>query len=233
MRCDGAAESKMGGAGGAILLTLLAIAGTGCGSGGKNVEVVPVTGRIFLGDQPLTFGAVTFQPVQGGQPSSGPVDKDGRFVLSTFKQADGATVGRHRVRVVAYSSQDPSNPDANPDSDALGVLLIPEKYASFTSSGLEVSVLAQGNSPFILKLEPDPPASESSEQPAGEDAVGDDSSAEEASERDVAEDDVAESDVANEDEEATDEADADGTKVEEAASDQEKTDEEPQDEEVK
>ncbi|TWT93428.1 hypothetical protein Pla108_39220 [Botrimarina colliarenosi] len=152
-------------AGGLILL--LGLAATGCGSGAGKAEVVPVTGRVFLGDQPLGFGSVTFQPLQGGQPASGKIDADGKFVLSTYKPSDGAAVGQHRVRVVCYASQDPANAET-PTGDALGELLTPSRYAGFANSGIQVSVLADGNAPFILKLEPDPPAEEVSPEDGDE-----------------------------------------------------------------
>jgi hypothetical protein len=124
---------------------------------------------VFLGDEPLKFGTVVFQPLQGGQPAQGKVAADGSFVLSTFNESDGASVGRHRVKVACYTKQDPAA-KGQASGDSLGDLLIPERYASFAQSGIEVSVLAQGNAPFILKLEPDPASADdaAAEEPAAE-----------------------------------------------------------------
>lgn len=133
----------------AVVLSLL----VGCNGATQRPKVVEVKGQVFLGEQPLAFGQVIFQPIQGGQPASGEINSNGSFSLGTFKETDGAIVGRHKVRVVAYSSQDPDNPREEISGDALGDLLIPSRYASFATSGIEVSVLESGNAPFILKLD--------------------------------------------------------------------------------
>jgi hypothetical protein len=122
-----------------------------------DAELVPVSGRVFLGDTPLAFGTVIFQP-QAGQAATGKIEPDGRFSLSTNQPDDGALVGRHRVRVMCYSSQDPSRAGDGSQGDSLGELLIPQRYTALASSGIEVMVLAGGNAPFIIKLEPEPPA---------------------------------------------------------------------------
>ncbi|MGL4514996.1 MAG: hypothetical protein ACRCT8_18075 [Lacipirellulaceae bacterium] len=142
----------------AVLIVLLTM--VGCAeSMPPRPKIVPVTGRVFLGDEPLKFGSVMFQPTQGGQPAQGTIDGEGKFVLSTYGKADGAAVGKHQVRVSCYTSQDPSLKDKS-FGDSLGDLLIPAKYNSFSQSGIEVSILAQGNAPFVLRLEPEAPAPE-------------------------------------------------------------------------
>ena len=142
---------------GAVPLATLCVALSGCGSAENRAPVSQVTGRVFLGEEPLAFGEVMFQPLQGGQPATGKITEGGSFSLSTYRLNDGAAVGRHRVRIVCYTSQDPSNQKPGPQGDSLGELLIPRRYANFSTSGIEVSVLAGGNAPFIFKLEEDPP----------------------------------------------------------------------------
>lgn len=135
----------------------------GCGPKGTRGDLVPVSGRVFLDDEPLKFGTVIFQP-SSGQPARGVIDAEGKFVLSTFHRDDGAKVGKHNVRVLCYSNQDPKGPTKGEiKGDSLGDLLIPAKYTNFSTSGLEVFVVAGGNSPFLLKLE-----SESAEESAQE-----------------------------------------------------------------
>lgn len=128
----------------------------GCSDSAPAPPVVEVTGRVFVGDEPLRFGQVVFQPLGGGQPAIGKLEPNGKFTLGTYGESDGATIGRHRVRIVSYALQDPENKDIDPKSESLGDLTIPERYSSFATSGIEVSVLRQGNSPFIFKLQSEP-----------------------------------------------------------------------------
>ncbi|WP_425398651.1 hypothetical protein [Aeoliella sp.] len=138
-----------------VVLSWLLASGlvAGCGDSASPQPVIEVTGRVFLDDEPLRFGQVVFQPLSGGQPAIGKLEPNGKFSLGTYGESDGATIGRHRVRIVSYSSQDPGNKDVDSMSDTLGDLTIPERYSSFATSGIEVSVLREGNSPFIFKLE--------------------------------------------------------------------------------
>ncbi|WP_197527711.1 hypothetical protein [Posidoniimonas polymericola] len=131
---------------GAVLLTQL-----GCSS---HPSVAPVSGKVTLDGEPLRFGSVMFQAVSGGQPATGKIQEDGTFSLSTFGDDDGAIVGKHRVRVVCYSSQDPAvAAAAGPAGDSLGRLLIPEKYTSLGASGLTAEVPADGLSGHEIALE--------------------------------------------------------------------------------
>lgn len=155
-----------------VYSTLVATAFTtllGCDGGARPNELVAVSGEVTFDGEPLHFGSVAFQPLQGGQPARGEIGADGRFVLTTNKSGDGAAVGRHRVKIVCYSQQDPALKD-KAGGDSLGDSLIPERYTSFTRSGIEVSVLAQGNAPFVFNLEPDPAASVAGETEAVADA---------------------------------------------------------------
>lgn len=137
-------------------------------------DVVPVTGKVLLDGAPLEYGSVTFQPLRG-QPARGKIQSDGTFSLSTYAPGDGAKVGKHQVRVTCYESQEPGQATADGPAEALGNSLIAEKYTRFATSGLEVSVLAGGNKPFVFELETEevePAEDESAEQPSKEQEPG-------------------------------------------------------------
>ncbi len=122
----------------------------GCNSG---PETGSVSGTVLFDGEPLRFGSVMFQNVAGGQPAVGEIRPDGTFVLSTFRPEDGAIIGKHRVRVVCYSSQEPkANGQAGPAGDALGKLLIPERYTSLGASGLSAEVTSEGLDNFLIEL---------------------------------------------------------------------------------
>lgn len=131
------------------LLALALLSLVGCGPG---VDMGAVTGTVTLDGKPMTFGTVMMQHVEGGQPSRAEIQPDGSFVMSTYKPEDGARVGSNRIRVTAYSTQDPSRPGGVSNSGALGVLVIPEQYGSFGRSGLTADVQPGENPPLVLEL---------------------------------------------------------------------------------
>ena len=75
----------------------------GCGG----PVMAPVKGRVTCNGKPVAEAAVTFNPAarseedkEPGKPATGFTDADGNYVLSTFKNYDGALVGKHRVTVM-------------------------------------------------------------------------------------------------------------------------------------
>jgi hypothetical protein len=82
----------------AVLLTTLCV---GCGSS-QALPVnppVPVKGKISYRGKPLTKGQITLEPTDGGHEAQGQIQPDGSFVLTTFKEGDGALIGVHQVSV--------------------------------------------------------------------------------------------------------------------------------------
>jgi hypothetical protein len=112
---------------------------TGCGGERiVNPETVPVRGKVSYKGAPVPKGTVTFEPDQG-QAAVGEIQPDGTYQLSTFNPGDGAVPGHHRVRIVANTA-DPtkipgSSPGWTPPKD-----LVPKKYDSVGTSGLEATV---------------------------------------------------------------------------------------------
>lgn len=85
-----------------LLFTLACCILVGCGS---DVHVVPVTGTIKTADgRVLENGVITFIPQNADEaglatkPASGNVI-DGKFVLSTLGQGDGAVMGNHTLEL--------------------------------------------------------------------------------------------------------------------------------------
>lgn len=152
----------------AVISLAVCIATIGCRPS-EHANVVPVTGRVLFNGEPLKYGSIIFQPAHG-QPARGEILPNGDFTLSTYRVGDGAAVGRHKVRVTCYTSQDPSQKkEASAASDSLGDSLIPLRYTSFDTSGLEVALLAGGNKPFVFELKSEPsPEKSKSEGESGE-----------------------------------------------------------------
>jgi hypothetical protein len=75
---------------------------SGCGE----PTMAPVKGRVTCQGKPVSEAAITFSPVprtegdkEPGKSATGYSDADGVYVLSTYKQLDGAHVGKHRVTI--------------------------------------------------------------------------------------------------------------------------------------
>lgn len=140
----------------AVTSLSVCLAAIGCRPS-ERADVVPVTGRVLFNGEPLKYGSIVFQPTHG-QPARGEIQSNGEFTLSTYRAGDGAAVGRHKVRVTCYTSQDSRQKKENSTaSDSLGESLIPLRYTNFDTSGLEVALLAGGNKPFVFELKSEPP----------------------------------------------------------------------------
>jgi hypothetical protein len=67
-----------------------------------------VNGAASCNGKPITMGFVIFSPIpknagsaseEIGKPATGKFDKEGKFILSTFGDEDGAVSGKHKARV--------------------------------------------------------------------------------------------------------------------------------------
>jgi hypothetical protein len=106
-----------------FLLGLLVIAG--CGR--RDVETVPVEGKITFGGEACpAAGAIYFVPtsVPAGlprRPASGAFDKDGRFRATSFQPGDGLVPGTYTVRIECWRQA--------PTEIARGVSYVPAGYS--------------------------------------------------------------------------------------------------------
>ncbi len=104
----------------------------GCGLAGSGTMpgVIPVKGKVTYKGKPLTQGSVTFEPDGFGREAHGKIQSDGTFVLATYKEADGAVAGHHRVAVTNTGIKSPRDAFA-------------KKYAGVSSSGLTADIDAE------------------------------------------------------------------------------------------
>jgi len=131
---------------------LLIVAGSaGCSNGPK---LYPVHGKVVYPDgSPMLGGAVMFEPVDNPLKvmSQGTIDNDtGAFTLTTYKEGDGALVGRYRVILRGRRS--------NPKSaivDPVTIGQIHPRFQDFATSGLEFTVEPKDNE-FVIKVEKAP-----------------------------------------------------------------------------
>lgn len=96
------------------------------GCRGHGYELAPVEGTVLCDGEPMSPGSlkaiIIFSPIgetegdvteQPGKAATSPIDANGKFVLSTFGDQDGAIVGKHRVRItIAEAGEDEEEQDA-------------------------------------------------------------------------------------------------------------------------
>ena len=137
-----------------LLAGCLAVGTAGCGSNAP--ELAPATGNVIYKGEPVLFGSVQFQPITGGQFARGDIQPDGSFVLSTAELGEGAPVGLNRVRITSFESQNPRAKGTFQPADnepIVGRSLIPRRYSSFGTSGLQAEVKSGTNEPFVFELD--------------------------------------------------------------------------------
>jgi hypothetical protein len=98
---------------------------------------LPVKGKVTYKGKPLARGTVKFEPDGAGRAATGEIQSDGTFVLTTYKQGDGAVPGHHRVAVVGGETQ-AKEP-------------VPMKFENFASSKLEIDV-SQDKTEYAFNL---------------------------------------------------------------------------------
>jgi len=141
-RCPFPRLSKIGLA--ASLLLSLA----GCESDSK---VGSVHGVVRLDGKPLATGTVRFLPA-AGRAATGKIQSDGTFSLGTYKESDGALVGKHQVAIIAFEvgpmpiRTEGGRPPATPTKP-----LVPKRYMAPGTSGLTAEV-KPGNNEFEFDL---------------------------------------------------------------------------------
>ena len=113
-----------------MALLLLPIA-SGCGAG----DMAQVHGQVTYAGLPVTSGALIFSPIpaeeqpQPGKSSTGDIQSDGTFQLSTHRLHDGAFVGPHRVRFMrSMENDDEKVASATPAATNYANLTLPDDF---------------------------------------------------------------------------------------------------------
>ncbi len=131
-------------------LLLLGVA-SGCGGGGGEKEVIPISGKVTCNGEPVTSGSVMFVPdvdpaVDGnpGKPASGALDENGEFVLTTYVKGDGVVIGKHRVSVIRNPTEEEIREADEEDVDPKKVVLCGGKNKSYE--------IKKGDTEIIIEL---------------------------------------------------------------------------------
>lgn len=124
---------------GAAISCLAAIAlAAGCGE--ARPRTAPVEGTITYKGQNLPHGTIMFQPDDG--PAATAEIHNGRYVLTTYRDGDGAVLGKHRVTVISLADQSARLPE---ERSPFPPALVPLHYNFPDRSGLTAEVEDRSN----------------------------------------------------------------------------------------
>lgn len=121
----------------------MSLASAGCSHEPERLATYPATGTVTFKGKPTPGALVVLHPQQDlGKDvprPNGYVDKDGRFVLTTFKSGDGAPAGKYKV-TIEWNKLVVKGKDAEP-----GPNVLPEKYAQPATTDVVVSIASGEN----------------------------------------------------------------------------------------
>ena len=137
-----------------LLFGTLWLATIGCS---QRSDIAQVTGTITFEGNPVTHGTISFYPEAGGRPATGKIGSDGTYVLSTFANEDGGSLGEYKVAIDAREVVNaPPEPKSLSEEISLArepatrstpkiKWIVPEKYTSQANSGLTATIVEGAN----------------------------------------------------------------------------------------
>lgn len=140
-----------------LLFLLIAIALGwlgGCGGRSGAIKTHPVHGQLLLGDQPIAGARITFHPINGPAPPEIPrypasrTDEQGKFSLTTYKEADGAPAGSYKVVIIWPKAGRSDGSGEGEEGDRLN-----GRYATPEATNIEIEVRTGTNDlpPFVVQ----------------------------------------------------------------------------------
>ena len=135
--------------GNVVSIAILAILLAGCGSGDK---LAKAGGTVTYRGKPIGGANVVFIP-DSGSPAFASTDDGGAFSWTT-QGSPGALIGSGKVAITATEKYEFKSEEemASKDIKKMARSLIPIKYGRAETSGLAVTVNADGNNNFQLEL---------------------------------------------------------------------------------
>lgn len=86
-----------------LLCGLVAVIGLGCGADRK-LQVVKASGEVLVGGKPAEGALVVFHPQEKDRERDvkpfAKTNAQGKFILNTYEEGDGATPGEYKVTIV-------------------------------------------------------------------------------------------------------------------------------------
>jgi hypothetical protein len=100
------------------------------------LPTAPVVGKVTYRGKPVPTGTVMFTP-EDGPAATGNIAPDGSYRLTTYRDGDGAVIGRHKVTITALQDMGNLLPEQRSPTPPP---LVPVKYLSAETSGLTAEV---------------------------------------------------------------------------------------------
>ena len=142
----------------APLLMCLAFS-LGCGGedewASKRPKVYRAGGIVNLDGKPLDDAIVVYHSVSHNVSAQGTTDKSGRFTLTTFKEKDGAAEGPQKVVVTKRIYIEQKTKYDSPTEPSVAKIpkdLLPLRYATPTTTDIEVTISADGKNDAVIDL---------------------------------------------------------------------------------
>lgn len=116
---------------------------------GDQLPTFPATGQVVFRDgSPVRMGTVELKSREHGVQARGEIGTDGRFVLTTFDDGDGAVAGMHDCVVVQFVMVEDV---ANYQPSTEGV--VHQRFGSYATSGLECTISEADDNDLIITVE--------------------------------------------------------------------------------
>ena len=111
-----------------IVLVFVASTLSGCGTDGP--ELAEVTGVVTVDGKPVPGAVLTFVPTEGGSPSYGGTDTNGKYRLMFTDTKYGAMIGVHEVEIATnkLSASELAEMKAEGQTVNESFVAIPKKY---------------------------------------------------------------------------------------------------------
>lgn len=118
------------------------------GCGPSLTPPVPSGGTASYRGKPIEQGRVIFVPEAEGGEAAGGTIRDGKFVLTTREEGDGAIPGRYKVGVISIAEV-PVKEGGEPEYKSL----IPIKFGNAEDSGITREIPADGDKDISLNID--------------------------------------------------------------------------------
>lgn len=117
----------------------------GCGSGIEEFPTAKAIGVVMCQGQPVPHAQIIFAPIadgnamDAGKSGYAVADSEGKFVLTTYSNGDGAVVGKHNVIVDSPKAEEHPDFECDCETDA-------------RKNIMEVEVKEEGENNFTINL---------------------------------------------------------------------------------
>lgn len=116
-------------------------------------KLVPVSGKITRGGEPLEGAQVFFVPVDNnGEAADGYTDAEGKYELITQKAGPGAVPANYNVAISRFEVDGKPVPQDTPPADVGAMESIPPRYSTYGQSRLTATVPEGGKSDLDFEI---------------------------------------------------------------------------------